>query len=324
MTTSGAAADKAELIKWWDALDELRDSCDEPGKLQKALQLVRECRHADAQWLAALFPAGASVTEDEVLRVMRGQGDDPRALHVLAELSDESLPLLRRAAAMGYAPAQAQLSWELLIYGKDEEAFEWAEKAAAQGDRYGIAQQAEFLLTGRLTVKNSTRALALYKEAGELGNGWACFRFSKLAFGERDWQRYRWWGRAVERGCMPSDLLEASRTFVAHFEAGQLGRILFEVAPVIKGLANRGQIRQLNAHDQKIWRIVELWEARCGMAKRAIYCWSGVGRRLGVVKDMRVKIAKVAWEQRWAWGEVEESGGEQAADEEAGKRARHE
>ncbi len=76
---SGAAADKAELIKWWDALEAVRLSLGDPGlDRQKALQLARECRHADAQWLAALFPAGTDVTRDEMIRVLyAGTGGRP-------------------------------------------------------------------------------------------------------------------------------------------------------------------------------------------------------------------------------------------------------
>jgi hypothetical protein len=35
-------------------------------------------------------------------------------------------------------------------------------------------------------------------------------------------------------------------------------------------------------------------------AKEAIGCWSMAGRRRGVVKDIRVMIAKMAWEP-WLW-----------------------
>jgi hypothetical protein len=40
-----------------------------------------------------------------------------------------------------------------------------------------------------------------------------------------------------------------------------------------------------------------------GRAREAIKCWSMAGRRVGVVKDMRVMISKMAWEEAWRWGQ---------------------
>jgi hypothetical protein len=50
--------------------------------LEPVIQMVRECRHPDAQWLASLFPAGVEVTSKRMREVMLEQGDDPRALYV--------------------------------------------------------------------------------------------------------------------------------------------------------------------------------------------------------------------------------------------------
>jgi hypothetical protein len=53
-------------------------------------------------------------------------------------------------------------------------------------------------------------------------------------------------------------------------------------------------------------RLLELHKAMLARARRAIDCWSMAGRRCGVVKDMRVVIAKMAWEEAWQWGEKKE------------------
>jgi hypothetical protein len=52
-----------------------------------------------------------------------------------------------------------------------------------------------------------------------------------------------------------------------------------------------------------IRRILVLHDEMLGRARRAIDCWSMAARRCGVVKDMRVIIAKMAWEEAWRWGE---------------------
>jgi hypothetical protein len=69
----------AEQIKWWDALDELLVRTSD-AHIEKGLQMARECRHPDAQWLAALFPAGTAVTMQRLYAVMLEQGEDARAL----------------------------------------------------------------------------------------------------------------------------------------------------------------------------------------------------------------------------------------------------
>jgi hypothetical protein len=48
-------------------------------------------------------------------------------------------------------------------------------------------------------------------------------------------------------------------------------------------------------------RVIELHAAMLGRARRAMVCWSMAGRRLGVVKDVRVMIAKMLWEEAWRW-----------------------
>jgi hypothetical protein len=51
MKRGAAIVDRAELIKWWDALDDLHHIWD----VEQGLQMARECRHPDAQWLPSCF-----------------------------------------------------------------------------------------------------------------------------------------------------------------------------------------------------------------------------------------------------------------------------
>jgi hypothetical protein len=79
MNAGAVVVDRAELIKWYDALDLLSGTrC--PRDVAKGLQMARECQHPDAQWLASLVPSGARVTQQRMGKLMMEQGDDPRAL----------------------------------------------------------------------------------------------------------------------------------------------------------------------------------------------------------------------------------------------------
>jgi hypothetical protein len=50
-------------------------------------------------------------------------------------------------------------------------------------------------------------------------------------------------------------------------------------------------------------RVLEQYDAMLHRARRAIACWSMAAKRRRMVKDMRVMIAKMAWEEPWQWGE---------------------
>jgi hypothetical protein len=49
--------------------------------------------------------------------------------------------------------------------------------------------------------------------------------------------------------------------------------------------------------------VLELHEAMLRRAREAIDCWSVAARRCGVAKDMRLVIARLAWQEVWRWGD---------------------
>ena len=328
----GAATDTTERIKWWDVLDKLlgcrtfwllnvvEEEQQFSRQLEQALQMARECRHEDAQWLSALFPPGTPLTSQHVLDVLRAQGDDPRALFVMwtvQVVEEEVFALVERAAALGYAPAQAAVSAALV--SEAVESLEWATKAASQGDRRGLYLLAERVMWGRGCARDNHRALELFEEAAELGQPEAQVRYGRLRFPELDWRRYRWWCRAAVRGCEAVSLCKTAVWFLRFFEEGRMGRVLFEVAPVIRlhlDLPNERAFGKMqNESDlEKLQRVVALHEARCDLCRCAIDCWTAVARRRGVVKDIRVVIARMLWEQRWLWGEAKEEEEEEEAE----------
>jgi TPR repeat protein len=303
--------DKAEQIMWWDVLDVLEQQ--EERHVDKALQMARECRHPDAQWLASLFPAGVAVTRRRMMQVMKEQGEDPRALHVTWLLGDDDVEaneLLERASAKGYAPAQAELSSAL---GGCPRSFELAQLSAAQGSRRGMGQLGWCLRYGAGCAKDANRAMELFRAAAELGDRDAQVSFVHLAFGPRDWRKFHWWSLAVARGAWQASFVNDSLSLIAGFEVGELGRILHIVAPVLR--ANRNVAEQEvfgKHHSEGTWRmllrVLELHQAMLDRARCAIACWSMAGCRRGLVKDMRVMVAKMLWKEPWQWSK--ESDGE--------------
>jgi TPR repeat protein len=304
--------ERGEEIKWWNALYAHWNK----ANVQHGLQMARECQHPDAQWLASLFPPDVAVTADELVEVMLAQGDDPRACY-LAWKYRKTAPgsLLRRAAEKGYAPAQAELFMQAEDHDEDfAQAFYWAEKSSEQGDRLGIMQLGRCYDGGIGCVVDEAKAVALFKAAAELEESNGRYWYAKLAFCEIDWERYHWWGLALAKGLEVPEYWEDIVRLLPSFEKGEHGRILHTVAPMIRKRLDGAFAKVFSDYFEPTaeWeRLLELNEAILARSKAAIDCWSVVGRRCRVVKDMRVMIAKIVWEEAWRWGEPKEQQSEQ-------------
>jgi TPR repeat protein len=292
-----------ELIKWWDALDALTGRegvCD----VAKGLELARESKHPDAVWLTSLFPRGAP-DEMTMQRVMEAQGDDPRALFFASQdgphLSDGRL---QRGAEMGYAPAQAALGARGRVA---VEAYEWTRKAAAQGDRFGIMRLGLCLWNETGCEQDRAEAVVLWSEAAALGECRAMFLLGVSVYSKRDLPRYRWLGKAAQRGLDAAvwELQERAARDLRKFESGNSdsGRMVFEIGAALEGLAPEVLVADTDhtKYRQAALQCVELHEKWNAAAIAAIECWIAVGLRLGVVKDIRLLIAKMLSKNRYAW-----------------------
>jgi hypothetical protein len=303
MNRGAVVADQAELIKWFDALDKLAVW----SSPHEGLEMARECQHADAQWLAALFAPGTHVTPEGMREAMMEQGDDPRALYLASRLVKWDLGLLMRAAHGSFARAQVDLAART---ADNAERLRLLEKASEQNDREGLFQLGRLL---RLYRKDEAKATELFRRAAELNYHRAQLMYGQMGFGERDWERFHWRTKAAEGGLGVPQLCCDVAKLLPSFERGEFGRILSTVEPVIrKNLAIWREDATICMHldggeieTGDLERVFEMHAAMLRRARRAVDCWSIVGRRCGVVKDMRVMIAKMLWAEPWRWGEKE-------------------
>jgi TPR repeat protein len=299
--------DSDEQIKWRNTLDAVALE-----GLEEAMLLARACNHPDAVWFCSLFPAGVPVTDRDMVDVMRQHGDDPRALlllwkaeHVI-ELLPHSNALLLRAAEMGYAPAQADAALELFLEPGGE-GFRWAERAAAAGDRRGMFALAQHLSEGRGCESDGGKAFELYRDAARSGDACAQFAYGRRGFELLDWERYHWYALAARAGNSDAVIaLTDATVLIPLFESGELARILHIVGPVFRAhVTNRVSFRLCvgDSFLEQYQRVIALYDAMAERAKEAMRCWSVIGRRVGLVKDVRVMIAKMLWEEAWQWSE---------------------
>lgn len=298
--------EQADVIKWYDALDAIIGHWG-AWKIQEGLQIARGSGHPDAKWLCLLFEIDAT-ERDDMVRALRTQGDDPRALFLYSWVTEPKLlrAPLRQAAEMGYAPAQA--AWGRRFAGETDQ-FSWLEKAAMQGDRWGLYRLRQCLWNGRGCRQNRTEAVALWKEAAELGHRTAQYDLGKHGYSDKDWQRYHWWGQAAARGHHVAVRNVAFATIgqLHLFEEGNgSGHVVFELGSVLKNnmdvtggtlFGNQCAERVLVAAQ----RCCDLYDKWCACAIAAIECWLGLGRRLHIEKDIRVLIARLLWKEPWAW-----------------------
>jgi hypothetical protein len=304
------AAERGEQIRWWDALDVLWNSA------RKGLETARDSQHPDALWFCSLFPSGYEAEHSSMHDVLLAQGDDPRALCLSFCLIQENVAArarLQRAAQSGYAHAQALLAAQ----SSEEEAFYWAQSAASLGDRRGLYELGRCWCHGTGCKEDRAKAIEAFRVAADWEFENAQLELGEV-FGELDWERFYWWGRAASRGVERQSFSYSALPLLPFFESGAHGRILHTVAPLIRRSCSfeEGSVYGYAVTEDtmaKVQRLLFLHGAMLGRAKQAIACWSIAARRHGVVKDIRVVIAKKAWEEVWLWGE---NGTEGAAQEE--------
>jgi hypothetical protein len=210
--------------------------------------------------------------------------------------------LLERAAEMGYAPAQA----EMFSMCTGHAQLVWAEKAASQLNRLGLAHLGFCLWRGLCCTQNVEKGIELLRVAAALEEPRAMFRLGELAYGELDWERWYWWGRASLRQSDGYKFCNGILGLLGSFEKGEHGRILHTATSALRqslGVAETVVFGCSYAEEviERLFRVVKLHDVMLERARRALCCWSVVAMRLGVVRDIRIKIAKMAWEEVWLW-----------------------
>ncbi len=159
---------------------------------------------------------------------------------------------------------------------------------ANQGERDG------FYELGCNCKELSSEALVNFRFAAKLGHIAAMFRLGSClkAHDEDDPMIFYWWGAAARMGDGYM-FLNAFPSYIDRFRSGQ-GRAssMFEIAIALMGCINRVE--------KTIFSVAYKFEKRIVYADAAIFwlkgvlnTWSMIGRRNGVVKDVRLIIAKL-------------------------------
>lgn len=282
-----------------------------------ALSRAASCEHPDARWLTALFDGKDVNTREEVREMFLALGEsDARGLCFAALLSSPvDMARLRRSAELGEPFAQARLA------GKDER-FSLALRAAAQGEPEGFSRLGFSYRNGVGCEKDLEKAKENFMLAAKLGQVHqslylSCFIVSPHRFIYRcesaminlgdllknsDPQKWYWAGCAARRGFANGFISTFSKQVQRFSRDSLLAPVVFAIGQAlhghVKGRSIFGVRVDMEVSIADANRAVSFFLFQCVAARQAVDIWSLIAKRLGVVKDVRVLIAKEVWEAR--------------------------
>lgn len=196
--------------------------------------------------------------------------------------------------------------------------FALALNAAAQGERDAFLLVGGFYEIGDVGEKNAEKSRENFRKACSLGSVEALSYFGWL-LDNSDPERWYWWAKAAAEGStdfffnlFPDQVLIGFLSFTSfpfsnnpQVESGNcacvftIGKSLHgqidEANKTILGSTNRNQYDSVIYSAQK---AVNFFLLQCLRARKAVDCWSIVAKHLGVVKDIRILIAKLVWHSR--------------------------
>jgi hypothetical protein len=287
--------DLQQLLAWYKIRDTLLGQNYVEQDIKKALELASVCDHPNAVWLTKLFDGREVATTEDARRGFFGCENDPRALCVPGGTFGE----IRRAAVLGDAFAQARMAWQTV----GEEGFRWAEKSAAQGERDGLSWLGHCYRDGIGCEEDAESAKENFLVAAELCDVYAMVCFGKL-LAKDDPHRFIWFARAATNGESGSFLHEMSDQ-VRNFNSGTWqAKVVFAIGQALKGNINNekrtifGNPINFDARVGAVNQALHFYEFQLQSYRKAVDCWTIVGLRSNVVKDIRKMIGKMIWDAR--------------------------
>jgi TPR repeat protein len=294
------------ILEWYKIRDTLFGHNCVVQDVRLALDLAASCKHPDAVWLSELC-AGRNVEWASHVVNMAATDGSPQALCLAWLLGDQKdLSLLRRSAELGYALAQASMARQL---EQAADRFKFAQLAAAQGERDGWGLLGFCLRDGVGCERDEEKAKHALLLAAQLGLVSAMSALARL-LDDDDPERWRWWGRAEKGASHTAMSNTCASDFALQVDCFNSGfgsaAAVMSIGRELKGHVDEDGRRIFGSG----WNIdfdalvgpakqaIAFYEAQIEACRLAVLEWTKVGLRLGVVKDVRILIAKQIWEAR--------------------------
>ncbi len=157
------------------------------------------------------------------------------------------------------------------------------------------------------------KAVALFKRAAELGDATAQFLYCVDGFHKKEPGRYIWMCKAASNGHLYArvKLANAAEQQLKLFAKGGSGRLVFAIGEAVKYVVGETGAQTTNESIfgcdllSILLQVGSLHDKWCERAKKAVWCWIWIAKTdLGILKDIRVLIANLIWEERASWTQV--------------------
>ncbi len=293
--------DKRDRIKWAHAREVFFDR--QPTALADGWRLLRQCDHEDAVFLMSLFPNGVPASRAEAMDVFLAarhpaDGDEDMRCVCWAAVcgAETKAELLSRAAEAGHGWAQVLYAF----YCKGVKRIEWWEKAAAQGERGAMLS-----LVSPATFTSSVKESDMLLEAAMLGSARAQFLLARTLDADSV-ECFQWLRRAAiqcDKGVPePLQLIMTSvHAQLKLFDKSGNGRCVFEIGAALWAVRSRSAMVFLPDKRADCEMAMELYDSWCFAASQSVLCWLWYARNEGIIKDVRMMIARLVWDCKAEW-----------------------
>ncbi len=295
-----------ELFKWLDVRDTLLGENYKVQDIAAALALARDCEHPDAVWLTSIFEGKDVSTRKEAGKVLLLHKNDARALcfFTLTDNRENAFHSLRRSAEMGNAFACSTLCGQVWC---EEEAFaaSLAQRAAFQLERDGCFWLGRCHRDAFRCERNLNLAKENFLIAAELGQIWAAEAYARL-LGELDPWCWVWWSRAAVCGLSDSFRSSFSKQVEQFFSGSGNASIVFLIGRALKRNMDMEKMEIFGSDDvfdallDPANQAVSFYDLQNKYVRLAVDTWALIAIRLNLVKDVRIYIGKLIWEERFA------------------------
>ncbi len=291
--------EKRERIKWFYAR-RVFFRCNDTS-CSDGLVLARDCHHEDACFLASLFPGNAPSTVEAAVTFLNH--NDPRCMCWAVQCGAvPNYKLLQRSAEAGY-------SWGQMYFADlDEPARRtmWLEKAVAQGDADAMYRLGRAFVEEGQTLEEEDfvpqRTNELWLEAALLGHPsaqWQCANAHSVI--PKSMEQFVWTKRAASQNFHQS--VEMLFLCLDSRNERPSPREMFGIGEALSCGTEWKKRRRYGARTSAVDEAVRLYDGWCDKARRAVLCWLWLAKENRVVKDIRVMIAGLIWDERAAWSE---------------------
>lgn len=276
--------------EWYKIRDLFTGSNYADQNFAKALSLAKTCTHPDAVWLTSVTKNVDMENINWFAHFMSLDQSDPRTLCFAWSFVLDLAGLLKRSADMGYAFAQAKYE---LYFGKGKS---YAEAACKQGERDG------FHALGRYYGKNCDMEnfWLVVTKAANLGRIDDMILLAKKCINDNQHKEaIIWYGKVAISTtlrfwfCDYCILYFATSTESNMYIMGKFAKL------IIKQRESRlGTVNSRKTKWKCMKKAAEFFDQQVTASRNAIQAWSICAKRLNIIKDMRIFIAKLVWKNR--------------------------